>query len=130
MLRSLLIFALSATLASPGGVAVAQSLGESGRLFAFSRTEANQELLSPEATKQQPIDVRFQAIASPEAIDVEIPLFDGRVDHAFQRDSEGFVRLDADTFSWRGTIRGEGGWSGDVVLTVHKNAMAGLIYSP
>ncbi len=120
-----------ATLVFAPAVLFAQSAGGQTRLFDFAAQsrESRDTNLSVAAVRQQPIEIDFEAIA-PDAKRIEIPLFDGRVFSAVRRDTEGFNTHDAETFSWSGQIEGANGWRGDVVLTVHKNAMAGSINAP
>lgn len=110
----------------------AQLANASPRLFEFAGGMDRDRgiALSQASARQQSINVRFEAIASEEAKQIEIALFDGNVLQAVQRSSEGFVRHNADSFSWSGRIMGDNGWSGDVVLSVYKDAMAGSIHGP
>ena len=121
---------LAAVLLAPA--ADGQLIRESPRLFEFAGGMDRDRAiaLSKGSVRQQAITVRFEAIASEEAKQIEIALFDGQVLQAMQRASEGFVRHNADSFSWSGRIIGDNGWTGDVVLSVHKNAMAGSIHAP
>jgi hypothetical protein len=120
-----------ATLIFAPAVLFAQSAGGQTRLFEFAAQsrESRGKDLSVAAVRQRAIQIDFEAIAA-QAKQIEIPVFDGRVFSAVQRDTEGFNRHDADTFSWSGQIEDASGWRGDVVLTVHKNAMAGSIHAP
>ena len=90
---------------------------------------AGRRILSIAAVRQRPIQIQFEVIGS-QPKQIEIPLFDGQVVWAVQRETEGFTRYNADTFSWSGQIHGANGWRGDVVLTLHKDAMAGSITAP
>ncbi|HEY0078608.1 MAG TPA: M12 family metallo-peptidase [Pyrinomonadaceae bacterium] len=79
--------------------------------------------------REQEISVNFGDINFEAAQGLSIPLLDGKAYEAVRSESEGFARLDADEFTWRGKIY-QDGWSGDVILTVKGQAMSGLIYSP
>jgi hypothetical protein len=120
-----------ATLIFAPAVLFAQSAGGQTRLFDFDAQsrESRDKNLSIAAVRQRAIHIDFGAVAG-EPKQIEIPLFDGRVVWAVQREREGFTRRDTDTFTWSGHIQDANGWRGDVVLTVHKNAMAGSIHAP
>jgi hypothetical protein len=98
------------------------------RLFEFA-SGAGDAGLSTAGIRQQAIAVNFDAVSSNEAREIEIVLFDNKVLRAVQRESEGFIRHAGDSFTWSGRISTEGGWTGDVILTVHKDAMAGSVYT-
>ena len=123
--------ALAAAISIPI-VAFGQSVMGNPQLFDFvgEMEEGREKSLSIAGLRQQSIQVRVEAIDSSQAKQIEISLFDGKVFQAVQRETEGFIRQDASTFSWSGKIYSDGAWSGDVILTVHKNAMAGSIYAP
>jgi len=109
----------------------AQSLTKAGALFNFvGETKQAEKRVSVAGVRQQSIKINFKTIDSLQAEQIEIPLFDGEVLQAVKRETEGFVRQNADTFSWTGKIYSEDGSSSDVILTVYKNAMSGLIYAP
>lgn len=124
-----LLFILACVFYVPGA-AYGESLAESKRLFNFTGTESfNEKQLSIAAVRQQEIQVRFDAIDSMQAEQIEIPLFDGASINAVQRQTEGFTLHKTDSFSWTGKIY-ENGFEGDVILTVYQNAMSGLIFAP
>lgn len=123
------LFALASIFFIPVGV-LGQNNTPLFKLVGKTRAGASAELLSVAAVRQQPIQIRTDAIDSPMDTQIEIPVLDGSVYRAVQRETEGFVRRDADTFTWNGKIYGDGGFEGDVILTVHKDAMCGLIYTP
>lgn len=111
--------------------ALGQSANKKARLFNLTGTEKfGDKSLSVAAVNQQSIEVNFAAIASPQAREIQIADLDGNVYSAVQREKEGFVRNDADTFTWNGKIYGDKDFDGDVVLTVHKNVLSGLIFAP
>jgi hypothetical protein len=111
--------------------AFAQSANKKARLFNLIGMEKfGDKSLSVAAVNQQEIEVNFAAIGSPRAREIQIADLDGNVYSAVQRETEGFVRKDADTFTWNGKIYGSKDFDGDVVLTVHKNVLSGLIFAP
>jgi hypothetical protein len=111
--------------------AFAQSANKKARLFNLTGTEKfGDKSLSVAAVNQQEIEVNFAAVGSPRAREIQIADLDGNIYSAVQRETEGFVRKDADTFTWNGKIYGNKDFDGDVVLTVHKNVMSGLIFAP
>jgi len=120
-----------ATIIFTSAVTSGKTVTENTKLFDFvGEMKEAEKNLSIAAIHQQSIRVHFKTIDSLQAEQIEIPLFDGEVFQAIRRETEGFVQQNADTFSWSGKIYGENGWSGDVILTVYKDALAGLIYAP
>lgn len=104
---------------------------EDKKLFDFVEAEnLGDKQLSPAAVRQQEISIRLDAVNSLQAGQIEIPLFDGAKYLAVQRQNDGFSRHNDDSFSWTGKISGPGGFDGDVILSVNKGAMSGLIYAP
>ena len=80
----------------------AKSSPEGKRLFDFVGTESfADKQLSIAAVRQQEIEISFEAIDSLQAEQIEIPLFDGLKYLAVRRESEGFTKRSADSFSWR-----------------------------
>jgi hypothetical protein len=83
--------------------AFAQSVNKKARLFNLIGMEKfGDKSLSVAAVNQQEIEVNFAAIGSPRAREIQIADLDGNVYSAVQRETEGFVRKDADTFTWNG----------------------------
>jgi peptidyl-Asp metalloendopeptidase len=112
----------------------AQSSQETVSLFSLTGAEKSvrrdniKTLASIAEVREQEININFGTIDFETAKKLSLPLLDGKTYLAVQRDSEGFVRLGANEFSWRGKITDDGS-NGDVILTVKDRAMSGLIYT-
>ncbi|HEX8176665.1 MAG TPA: M12 family metallo-peptidase [Pyrinomonadaceae bacterium] len=91
--------------------------------------EKLQTRLSTAEVRRQEISLNLDSINFEMSQRLSLPLLDGKSYLAIRRDSEGFVRLGANEFSWRGKITSANGSSGDVILTVKDKALSGLIYS-
>ena len=108
----------------------AQAFQETTNLFEISGTLKSQSSISLAGVREQPIEFNFDKVKVESAKILRIPLLDGKIYDAVQRDSEGFEKLADGGFVWRGKISSENERSGDVILTVKDKAVSGLIYSP
>jgi hypothetical protein len=113
------------------GGCFAQSAGGQTRLFAFDpqSRESRDQNLSIAAVRQQPIQIDFGAVAA-EAKQIEIPLFDGRIVWAVQREREGFTKARRRHLHMERPHPGRKRRRGDVVLNRAQDAMAGSINAP
>ena len=100
------------------------------RLFNIdSAAKLNGKVYSIAARNQSAINIIPKAIDFSRALRFEIPMPGGKVFDAERRVSEGFVRHNDDSFSWNGAIS-DGDFVGDVILSISKGAVSGLIYTP
>ncbi len=84
---------------------------------------------SPAAVRESEIEINFAGMLRGNTARLRVTLFDDKTYDVVQRVSEGFEMRAMDDFTWRGKII-SGKFEGDVILTVKKGFMSGLIYSP
>ncbi len=87
------------------------------------------EMSSPASILESDIAVDLKRLEKENSESLAFPLFDGRTYLAVRNKSEGFERRGPYDFTWRGRIDREK-FEGDVVLTVYKGFMTGMIYAP
>jgi len=103
---------------------------QSARLYVLNGTpeaKPDNEKNSPASIRESDITVEFDRLRG--SMSIGIPLFDGKTYVAWRSESEGFETRGENSFLWRGTIVEENS-KGDVVLTVNKGILNGLIFSP
>ncbi len=105
-------------------------MGEGSELFELVGVSRTQSSVSSAAVREQEINIRFDDIDFEAATKLSFPLLDGKLYEAVRNDREGFERIAADEFTWRGKIFAGNDFSDDVVFSVKGKALSGLIYSP
>ncbi|HKR15391.1 MAG TPA: Calx-beta domain-containing protein [Pyrinomonadaceae bacterium] len=130
LLLMLLLAALSTWTSSAQRIATSPQGAEVTELYTLVGAQKSRSAVSSAAVAEQEIQVAFDKIDFENAANLRLPLLNSKAYNAARRDREGFVRFSPDEFTWRGTITGIDGSSGDVVLSVKGRALSGLIYSP
>jgi len=100
-------------------------------LFSFVQGKKNNNSPSSLAAQQEQfIAVNLDALTSESTETLRLSLLDGKTYGAVQAESEGLVRRADNDYTWRGKVKGDDDWTGDVILTVKGRAVSGLIYAP
>ena len=100
-------------------------------LFSFVQGKKNNNSPSSLAAQQEQfIAFNLDALTSESTKTLRLSLLDGKTYGAVQAESEGLVRRADDDYTWRGKVKGDDDWTGDVILTVKGRAVSGLIYAP
>ncbi len=99
-------------------------------LFTFVENKKGNAPASSAAQQEQSININLSHLSSESSKTLRVPLLDGNIYDAVQTESEGFIRRADDDYTWRGKIKGDNNWTGDIILTVKGQAVSGLIYTP
>lgn len=108
--------------------------GQNRKYPLFTLTEnpkivAESEKNSLASVRESEINFNLETLSAGDISRINFPLFDGKIHEAVKNISEGFELRALDDYTWRGRIS-ESKFVGDVVLTVKKGIVSGLIYAP
>ncbi len=82
------------------------------------------------AERESEIKINLAQFTPQNSDTLSFPLFDGKTYQALRDETDAVDIRSIDNFTWRGRIFGAGEFRGDVVLTIEKGFVAGLIYAP
>jgi len=100
-------------------------------LFSLSETpQKKADETSIASVKESEININLAGFTPENSALLSFPLFDGKTYEAVRDNAEGIEVRGAGDFTWRGKLIGTGEFRGDVMLTVKKGFVSGLIYAP
>lgn len=124
MRKLFLAIAISVVVLSFANLGAAQTRA---KLFALKETPSvKTDKTSLASVRESEIEFNFASLSQTANGTLDIPLFDGKTYRAEQFQTE--LRA-LDDYTWRGRIV-QGKFVGDVILTVRKGFVSGLIYAP
>ena len=100
-------------------------------LFSLSETpQKKADETSIASVKESEININLANFTPKDSTLLSFPLFDGKTYEAVSDKAEGIEFRGMGDFTWRGKLIGTGEFRGDVILTVKKGFVSGLIYAP
>lgn len=103
------------------------------RVALFSLTEIPRKKAdetSVASVRESEININLAGFTPENSTLLSFPLFDGKTYEAVRDQAEGIEVRGAGDFTWRGKLIGTGEFRGDVMLTIKKGFVSGLIYAP
>lgn len=123
------MFVATLLVLATNGTSAASSSRSVFRLLAPAAAKSTSERSSVASVREAPISFDLNALAAGRSTGIIFPLLDDNVYSAKQLQFEGLETHSADCYTWRGKLEW-GKYSGDVIFTVNRGFVAGLIYSP